>query len=347
MFASSREILTPFIKPLSEGVGRLKSLIGEDLPKGAFILCNSAAEKDSVSDEKYIRLGYRWVLTELTPEATRQQRLEMIKARFAAQGMPVPDEVLSRMNSSDPKENERNLARQASRVVSRTSLAAVSVLFQPDKVFRSSRIEDLSRSPLSDWLDMGLSNYVSGSQLNSVGWVKQRIEEVYPLEDLLQMNEPFVAPSASSGSGGGGGMMVMQGNRGSGGASGGSASGSPPAGMASSGGAGTQVRVFTGGGPDGGGAGGGRGGGRMQMPQEMIDKMNFDNQATLVFAYFTEVLGVEKMKTLINLSREGKDVGPVLEQSGFFGKPLSEIEKSWLEWVKTQKAPEGGPFRMM
>ena len=342
MFSSEKELLKPFVSPLTEGMIRLKELMGTDLPKGAFILCNSVAEKDSVSDERYIRQGYRWIITELTPEATRQQRLEMMKARFAAQGQPIPEQMIARFASSDPKENERNLLRQTSRVVSRASLAAVSMLLQPDKAFRSSRIEDLSRSPLGDWLDVGISNYVSRNTLAAVGWTKQRIEEVYSLEDLFQMNEPFVVSSVSSGTGG-----VGRGNGASGGGAGDGSSGNSRGNPAGATGAIPEMRIFSAGsaGGDSGGPGGGRG--RMQMPQEMIDKMNFDNQSTLVFAYFMETLGSEKMKDLIKLSREGKEVGPILEKAEYFGKALAEIEKNWLEWVKAQKAPEGGQFRMM
>ncbi len=84
------------------------------------------------------------------------------------------------------------------------------------------------------------------------------------------------------------------------------------------------------------------------MSQEMIDKNNFDNQSTLVFRYCMEVLGQEKIKSLIKMSREKQDVRAALEKPEFFGKSIMDIEKDWLEWVKKQKGPEGMPgMRMM
>lgn len=91
----------------------------------------------------------------------------------------------------------------------------------------------------------------------------------------------------------------------------------------------------------------GSGPGGRQMSQETIDRMNFDNQSTLVFHYCMEKLGQDKVKTLIKMSREKQDIRAALEKPDFFGKSLLVVEKDWMEWVKTQKGPEGPGMRMM
>lgn len=352
LFSSRRESLTPFIKPLTEGLKTLRELIGEELPKGAFIICNTAAEKDSVSDERYLRRGYKWVITELTPEATRQQMIERIKARISAQGGPgasIPPEFLARFTNPDPKETERILARMASTVVRKASYAAVSTLLQPEKLYRNSRVEDVSRSPLDDWLDIGIAGHISKSWDSAIPWVKQRAEELYSLEDLFQMNQPFVVASSGSGSGsrsgngsgargngssGGGAVVVMGGSATAG------AGVSPMAAPSGASGGSGGTRTFSMGAP-------GSGPGGRQMSQETIDRMNFDNQSTLVFHYCMEKLGQDKVKTLIKMSREKQDIRAALEKPDFFGKSLLVVEKDWMEWVKTQKGPEGPGMRMM
>ena len=62
------------------------------------------------------------------------------------------------------------------------------------KEFRSSRLDDTGRSPLTDWLDIGLAAYVSESANSNLKFLQDRMEEAFPLEDVLGMVRPFVVP---------------------------------------------------------------------------------------------------------------------------------------------------------
>jgi hypothetical protein len=82
------------------------------------------------------------------------------------------------------------------------------------------------------------------------------------------------------------------------------------------------------------------------MSKEVQDRMNFDNESALFFAYLVAKVGLEKTKAVIQQDRENKEIMPLLTGKEYFAKPVAEIEKEWIEWIKVQKAPEQQMFRV-
>jgi hypothetical protein len=121
------------------------------------------------------------------------------------------------------------------------------------------------------------------------------------------------------------------------GSAGGSGGGGTPAGGASPAASGS-----------GGGAGGGRGGGRgdANLPKEVLDRQNFDNQSSLFFIYLIEKLGVENIRRLVQINREEKNLAQVIVTPEFLGKSFDDIEKDFMAWVKAQKAAQPQMMRM-
>lgn len=328
LFASDREAVTQFKMPLSEGISRLNTMLGDKLPSGALVICRTAAEKDSVAEERVLKMGYKWVLIQLSPQAEMEQMIEQLKTRMGGQ---LPPEVLARFQQRTPEQNAATAAGMIAGIIPRMSFAIVTALLAPDKEFKASRLDDLSRSPMADWIDLGLSRYAANTSATAIRWTQEHLEEAFPLEDLLQMNRPFVPPDMAGGMMGGGmpgGFRIVMGGP----AGGGGAAATPGPPQASGGERGT-----------------GGGGGmqvRGQMPKEVQDRLNFDNQAILFFAYLVEKVGLEKTRQLVQLNREGKDLVEALKQLEFLGKPVEEIETDWIEWIMAQKAPMPQTFRV-
>ena len=155
-FAGNRAELAPFEKPIAEAREKLSAFLGDDLAKGAIVICSKLEQKDSVNEIKVLRMGYRWVLIQLTPEASNQQMLANLKSRSGGQ---LPPGMLERLQNPSPEMKAAAEAAMVSATARRFANAVISMSLAKDKEFRSSRLDDTGRSPLSDWLDIGLAAY--------------------------------------------------------------------------------------------------------------------------------------------------------------------------------------------
>jgi hypothetical protein len=225
-------------------------------------------------------------------------------------------------------------------VTRQMAYAITQVALAPEKPYRSSRLDDMARSPLPDWLDVGIAAYASGGNLGT-GYLQQHMDETFALEDMLTMSRPFVAPAST---GGGGGQFVMRqgssGGAGQGANQGGGASDGPSAGP-------PQVFSMPAPGAQGSGGGGmsmGRGFGPRTLSKDQQDRMLFDSQATSFFAYFLQKAGLDKARELVALARQSKQPREYLGGSDL-GSDFDKIEQEWTAWVKAQK-PEPGEMRM-
>ncbi len=356
-YAGSRNDVAPFEKPVREAQAKLDAFVGKSSVRGAVVICSSLEQKDSVSESRLLRQGYRWTLIQVTPEVAGQQRLAQLKAQM---GDMVPPALLERFQNPSPEMRAASIARLVGSAVQKIATAILVTTLEPDKDLRSSRLEDMARSPLADWLDIGLVSHASGGGSN-LRFLQDRIDEAFPLEDIISMSRPFVAPTIEGLSANGG-----QGRGSSAGDSGGPAAdrqGNPGAGsgeirMMAPDGVTGRVRISEGGSGsgraqsgnagsrDGGTRGGGRagdGGGGMRMmnlPKDVQDRMLFDAEASSFFGYLMGKIGPEKCRTLVQASLAGKNVRGVLLQNDMMGPDVDAIEREWLDWVKKQK-PEG------
>ncbi len=74
--------------------------------------------------------------------------------------------------------------------------------------------------------------------------------------------------------------------------------------------------------------------------------MVFDAQAASLFSFIIEKAGMDKAKTLVQASRDKKDLREMLIQSDFLGTDMEKLESDWQAWVKAQKGDPGG-MRML
>ncbi len=321
-FASNRAAVTPFEKPVADTRQRLADLLGKNLPPGAIFVCSTLAQKDAVYEPRALKMGFTWLLSVLTPEARADEMMQRIKAQMAQAGGDTSGlaERMERMRSRSAEMRpmlEAGMARDAAR---QTAFALLQATLAPETEFRLSRVDDMGRSPLPDWLDIGIASYASGAGTN-VRFLQQHLEEIFPLEDMLTMSRPFVAP----GSEGGGGMMVFRTER-SGGGNGAPAGGDQagPAGAAS----------------------GARTGGPRNLPKDQQDRMMFDGQAAAFFTYLVEKAGIDKVKEVVRVALQDKDTAEAVKAIPTIGADLDKVEEDWTGWVKTQKPEPGPEFRM-
>jgi hypothetical protein len=331
-YASSRKEITPFEKPFAEARKKLETLLGNNLPKGAVFICSKLVQKDSVYEPKVLKAGYGWVLIALTSEASAEEMMARIKSEI---GNSIPAEFLNRMRNQPPEGMTGMMEkRMVGQNVQLMAYAVIQSKMGKDLVYRSSRLDDMSRSPLPDWLDIGIAAYAADANSN-LGYLQQHLDEAFPIEDVLGMSRPFVASSSSQGgSGGGGGMMMGGGGQ------------SPFGGM----GGGQGMPTGNGGGPSGsqgfpGGFGGGQRGGSQQrtMSKDQQDRTLFDAQSSTFFAYLIEKIGIQKVKELISLAQNGKESREYVTRSEVLGDDFGKIETDWGQWVKAQKVPPSGP----
>jgi hypothetical protein len=326
-FASNRQLIAPYEKPAAEAIARLKTVLGSDLPKGAIFVCSTLEQKDAIYEPKILKMGYGWTLTAVSPEARIQEAMARIKAQM---GGEVPAEILDRIKKM-PQEMTANAEKQM--VASITQQIAYAVLqskLAKDFQFRSSRVEDMDKSPLPDWLDIGIASYASGSSA-SLAFLQQNMEQAFPIEDVLSMSRPFVASfSGQSGGGSGMGGMGRFGGGGSGGMNGASfrpqmngQSGFSPRGMGGFGGPGGQ-----------------RGGSQRTLPKDEQDRMLFDGQSSSFFSFMLERVGMDKIKELIKEVLDGKESREYISKPDVLGPDFEKIEADWVAWVKSQKPPE-------
>jgi hypothetical protein len=336
-YASNRQAISAYEKPASETITRLKKLFGENLPKGAIFVCSTLEQKDAVYEPKVLKSGYGWSLTAVTPAV----RMQEIQARIKAQmGGQIPAEFLERMKKM-PQDMAANAEKQmASTVTQQIAYAILQTMLDPDLQYRSSRLDDMSKSPLPDWLDIGIASFASGAN-NNVSFLQQNMEQTFPIEDVLSMARPFVASSSgqNGGGGNGGGMPRFGGSNGgsggmpsggAGGFSGRSMGGFPSGGMGGFGGGGFS-------GPPGG-QGGQRGGPQRVMPKDEQDRMLFDSQSSTFFSYMLEKVGIEKMKELVKEAVNGKESWEYVSKPDVLGTDFEKIESDWVAWVKNQKS---------
>ncbi|NLT33019.1 MAG: hypothetical protein GXX81_06240 [Acidobacteria bacterium] len=342
-FASNRKNVSPYEKPAAEAIARMKELLGDDLPKGAVFICSSVQQRDSVYEPRVLRSGYRWSITVVTAEVRTQEVLERIKAQM---GDNIPAEIRDRIRNQPP-EMMADAEQQAASTLARQIAHAVTQTAMDENLrFRSSRLDDMGKSPLPDWLDIGIAWYAVGAKAN-LEFLNQNMEQTFPIEDILSMSRPFVASSFDQGGGGSrGGGGGMPGNGGGfpgggapgmngGGFPGGGGGGGFPAGGFPGGGAQGGQRASRGGGPRGGGSGG--------MPQRVLpkdeqDRMLFDGQSSTFFFFLIEKVGIEKVRELIRLTREGMESREYLERPEVLGGDFGKIEEEWAAWVKALRS---------
>jgi hypothetical protein len=330
-FASNRQVVAPYEKPAGEAIAKLKSLLGASLPKGAIFVCSTLEQKDAVYEPKVLKMGYGWTLTAVTAAVRSQEMLARIKAQM---GGEVPAEIMDRIQKMPPEMMATAEKQMVASVTQQIAYAVLQTTFAKDLQFRSSRLDDMGKSPLPDWLDIGIGLYVSGSD-SALTYLKQNMDQSFPLEDILSMARPFVASSSQNGGGpgGGGGMGRM------GGSSGGAPGGMP--GFSGRGMGGFGGGAMGGGmsGP-GGSSGGMRGGMQRTLPKDEQDRMLFDGQASTFFAYMLEKAGTDRMRELIKQVGEGKESRDYIAKPDVLGSDFAKIEADWAAWIKARKAEE-------
>jgi uncharacterized membrane protein YgcG len=209
-------------------------------------------------------------------------------------------------------------ARAATTLATQVGYSILQTTLNPDKPFRASRLDDMSRSPLVDWLDIALVANATGTSGNNLRYMQENMEQSFSIEDVLSMSRPFVAQQdLSLSGGGGGGGMGGQGGGGSGVGTGGGQS------------AGDRA---------GGSARGGRGGGSTSLPKDVQDRMLFDAQSASFFNYLIEKAGIEKAKDVVAQNRKGTE--PLMMVQKIFGTDMDKLEKDWQTWAMAQKLPE-------
>lgn len=330
-FASNRQLVKPFEKPTADTMARLQSLFSEELPRGAIFICSNLEQKDSVYEPKVLKSGYGWTLTIVTAEVMMQERMERMKSQM---GGEIPAEILDRINNMPPEMKSMAENQMVDSTKQQIAHAVLWALLNPGSRFRSTRLDDMGKSPLPDWLDIGIASYASNASPN-LTFLRENMDQTFPLEDIFLMSRPFVASSmgqSSGGSFGGGGMPRFGG---SGGPSGGF-SGGPPAGFGSrgSGGMGGMSGMSGMGGMSGGSSRGNRGGQRT-MPKDEQDRLLFDTQSSTFFLFMIEQVGVETMQMLIQRVKEGEDGWKLITQPDFLGADLDKIDSDWAEWVQS------------
>jgi hypothetical protein len=319
-FASGRQQIAPFEKPVAEAKARLETLLGGPLPKGALFICSSIDQKDSIYEPKILKAGYSWVVTAMTAEARAQEMLARIKAQM---GREVSAEMLDRMKNRSTEMSASMKEQLVSSTLQQISYAVLQTMLAKDLQYRSSRLDDMGKSPLPDWLDIGIASYAAGINVNA-SYLQQHLDETFPIEDILSMARPFVASSSDQIGGGGGAFMAR---------SGGNDGGGPPSGFP-----GASQASFGGRGMGGfGGGGGQRGSAQRNMPKDEQDRMLFDSQASTFFSYLVQKIGIEKIKELIAQAREGKESREYITLPEVLGPDFEKIEEDWANWVKALK----------
>ena len=222
------------------------------------------------------------------------------------------------MGGEIPPEVEQRMWQRASgfesRLVETTALqlgyAVTVTTLNPEKEFRYSRLEDMHRSPLADWLDIGLAVYASGSLETPITLLKRRIDEAFPIEDVLFMSRPVVVPTFESLN-----TDSVRGNFGPPGGGMGEPSDSPR---------GQSARSDS-------------------IPKDVQDQRMFDAQAAAFFAYLQEALGTNKVREIVQLNIGSQDIQGILERPEYLGTNFEEVENSWREWLDRQgKDSENG-----
>jgi hypothetical protein len=245
------------------------------------------------------------VLITETAEVRIQEQLDRMRAQM---GDNVPEEIRQRMAGMSGDATavvDRQVAVNMARNV---AFAIIQTILEDETFnFRSSRVSDVGRSPLQDWMDIGIGGYASGDR-SAVRYLRENLDMAFPLEDVIFMSRPFVAAD------------IMGGQQQRGGAGGGAAKAKP-----------------------GGAAKPGGGGQQRELPKDEQDQLLFDGQAISFFEYFLEMFGIEKMRELIGFVLEGNESWDFLVQPHVLGRDFIRIETDWAEWLTSQPVPEPKP----
>ena len=131
-------------------------------------------------------------------------------ARMKSQmGGEIPAEILDRMKNRPPEMMaECRKADGSSTVTQQIAYAVIQSMLDKDLQYRSSRLDDMGKSPLPDWLDIGIASYASGSNPN-VSFLQQNMDQTFP-DRGRTLHVPSICGfliSDQGGSGGGGGMI--------------------------------------------------------------------------------------------------------------------------------------------
>jgi hypothetical protein len=325
-FASSRQLVAPYEKPAAEAMDKLRSLLGPNLPQGAVFICSTLAQKDSVYEPKILKMGYGWTLMATTPEVRMEEIMERIKSQM---GNDVPPELLKRIQNRPPEMMADAEKQMVKSTIQQIAYAVLQSTLNKELQYRSSRLDDMGKSPLPDWLDIGIASYASGANVN-LAFLQQSMEQTFPIEDIISMSRPFVASSSDQGGGGrgdgGGGGMGRPGGSGGGMIFSGGGQGFPPMGA--------NGRM-----PGGSSGNGSQRGGMQQrtMSKDEQDRMLFDSQSGTFFSFMLEKVGLEKIKELLKEAQEGKESRDFITRPDVLGPDFGKIEESWSAWIKAQK----------
>jgi len=268
-------------------------------------------------------MGYGWTLMATTPDVRMQEIMERIKSQM---GKDVPAELLKRIQNRPPEMMADAEKQMVKSTIQQMAYAVLQSMLNKELQYRSSRLDDMGKSPLPDWLDIGIASYASGANLN-LAFLQQSMEQTFPIEDIISMSRPFVASSPDQGGGSNGGGM---------GRSGGSGGGMM---MGSGGGQGFPPMGASGRMPGGFGGNGNQRGGMQQraMSKDEQDRMLFDSQSATFFSFMLEKVGLEKIKELVKEAREGKESREFITKPDVFGPDFGKIEENWAAWIKAQK----------
>ena len=373
-YAAKKSLVEPYGKPVAEAVERMKHLLGDALPKGCIFICSTLEQKDAIYEPMILKLGYEWTLPVESPEIQAEEMMARMKSMM---GDDMPAEFLEQFKSRAPSMAAAAESRMVQETVRRVAYAVIQTSFAENLRYRSSRLNDMAKSPLPDWLDIGIGVYVAGEDPYR-SYLLQNMDKTFSIEDILTMSRPFVASTflQNGSSGGGGGSFGSRGggSRGDGqgfppgGFGGMSPGGAPPAGFGN--GQGFPPGGFGGMGPGGappagfgngqgfppGGFGGmGPGGappagsdggpqGRPQrtLPKDEQDQMLFDGQSSTFFAFMLEKLGMEKVRELIRAVNDKVEGRDFLARSDMLGEDYGQTEQAWIDWVQAQP-PEPAP----
>lgn len=359
-YSSKRESITPYIKPATQAVEKLKTLLGENLPKGSVFICSTLEQKDSIYEPMVLKLGYQWTLSVESPEIRMEEMMARMKSMM---GDDIPAEILDRMKSRQPSMMASAENRMVSETIQNIAYAVIQTTFAENLHYRSSRLNDMGKSPMPDWMDIGIGVYAVGDDPN-LAYLLQNMEQTFPIDDVLTMSRPFVASmflQTGSSERNGGGFMGggRAGGEGGGFPSGGfggmSQGGGPPSGFGGgqgfpSGGipqGGGPPSGFGGGTPgEAGGGSGERGGSQRTIPKDEQDQMIFDGQSSTFFAFLLEKVGIEKVRELIQAVHEGIEGRDFVARPDMLGDDYNTIEEEWMAWVQDLKPqpkfPRGG-----
>jgi hypothetical protein len=252
--------------------------------------------------------------------------------------------------------------RMVNDTIRKIANAIIQTSFAENFRYRSSRVNDVIKSPLPDWLDIGIAVYAMGDDPN-LSYLLQNMEQTFPIDDVLTMSRPFVASlflqdldggsnSGSFGSRGGGrsssneSQGFPQGGFGGMSQGGSSQGGFPQGGFGGMSQGGSSQGEFPQGGFGGRGGessgetGGQRGGRQRTIPKDEQDQMIFDGQASTFFTFLLEKVGIEKIRELISAVRNGTEGRDFIARPDMLGDDFRRIEQQWTEYVQNLTPPQ-------